>query len=298
MRQVQEITFFSGLSDQFDLINRVSPPIVSALKSFSSGIERQFSTLVEEIKSVRSEVENLNSILSEFKETQRQIKATWREVKVTQGQIQEFWIMIENHQAAVDNLYQAEGQKFEALCNSIRSQPVDLEANPSMLALSTDESSAAKNDDEKYVEEINSIKPLQQVVAGPPLSLEPQIPAFRMKANNTVPQLIEEWYGNEKGKMNIEQMDQKYGPLWRKNKASFYKRRKAVINFINRELENSNDSRLTREILGQLLDIYRIARYLRLNALCERLQSTTEAAKVSEAVNRMWQERVRRMDQQ
>lgn len=128
------------------------------------------------------------------------------------------------------------------------------------------------------IEELDSA-----LVASVDLDVEPQnIQSLRLipksyvcplsRETSTVAGLVQEWYWGTAGRPSVEETDRRLSRAWRGPVASFYKRRKALIMFMEKQVAGTL---FGMQELAQRLDAIRARRRLRLNGLCALCQSVS-----------------------
>lgn len=116
----------------------------------------------------------------------------------------------------------------------------------------------------------------------------PQQPTKRMKASppdmpmsrltSTVPELVEEWYVSKPGSPSIKERDVLYRSAWRKGDKYIHKRRKVVITFIEKEIQDKEFyGDMSEANMGDLLEEYRKEKDIELNQLADHLQPMKRA---------------------
>lgn len=114
-------------------------------------------------------------------------------------------------------------------------------------------------------------------------------PRFSLRKNETVMELLDEWFVLTPVRLSIHKRDKMYGANWRRVKKPEYKRKRVVINFLKNMLTRIDDGNLSMRQLGWLLDRYRVASSLKLPSLIEKkLQRSNLAETVVTAIIAMW----------
>lgn len=288
-------------SDQKDVARALAPVFVNKVERLRVGMEKSFLQVHEEHSTQNTQLCHLQTLIQDMSRKLRERDDANREF--TKATIEEaLQVYSEKYFArSVNDLRDEMRESFARLEEVYKAQrvttvmpssfnhrtisplPTSQETvsspSPSACAIIASAPSPVLNDEESYRKRRKAEKTLEFARNHPELQM-----SF---STSTVLELLEEWYVAKDGIPSIEKRDQLYKAQWRGN-PSLYKRRRALIKFINDELRaNYNLAGATRDDLGILLERYRNQHRQHLSALCTVLQGNGKT-EVAMALVSMW----------
>ncbi|KAM9924651.1 hypothetical protein OXX59_004390 [Metschnikowia pulcherrima] len=283
---------FDHIRDEPNVIDVICPAFVAKLETLQCGIDLANSNLAKKMESLEREVRSCKEDLLE-----REEKASRLAQAVMKEQIA---AAFNANLLAMDSRFQTFGSRletidarFEAMANDMDCLKTMMRASlaqgsvpvpPGSVAAASSTTSApaqvpvpvpevaentAVTEKAAAAEESNKIRSNAKRVT----QVNKDYPGWQLKKNTkTVHQLLEEWYKSVGSVPSVVDRNRMAGARWRLS-ISFYKRRLAIIKFIDDVIERSDDPGLESHHVAAVLEKYMTMTDLQLNGLGARLQT-------------------------
>ncbi|KAM9927422.1 hypothetical protein OXX59_002552 [Metschnikowia pulcherrima] len=278
---------FDHIRDEPNVIDVICPAFVAKLETLQCGIDLANSNLAKKMESLEREVRSCKEDLLEGEE-----KASRLGQAVMKEQIA---AAFNANLSAMDSHFSRFDSRFSTLTNEMdslitmmrvslaqRSVPVP----PGSVAVASSTTSApaqvpvpvsvpevaentAATEKAAAAEESNKFRQNAKRVT----QVNKDYPGWQLKKNTkTVHQLLEEWYKSVGSVPSVVDRNRMAGARWRLS-ISFYKRRLAIIKFIDEVIERSDDPGIESHHVAAALEKYMTMTNLQLNGLGARLQT-------------------------
>ena len=285
---------FDHIRDEPNVIDVICPAFVAKLETLQCGIDLANSNLAKKMESLEREVRSCKEDLLEGEE-----KASRLGQAVMKEQIAAAFnanlLAMDSHFLRFDSRLETIDSRFLTLTNEMdslitmmraslaqRSVPVPPESvaaassttsAPAQVPVPVPVPEVAENtaaiEKAAAAEESNKICQNAKRVT----QVNKDYPGWQLKKNTkTVHQLLEEWYKSVGSVPLVVDRNRMAGARWRLS-ISFYKRRLAIIKFIDEVIEQSDDPGIESHHVAAALEKYMTMTNLQLNGLGARLQT-------------------------
>ncbi|KAM9907470.1 hypothetical protein OXX79_000931 [Metschnikowia pulcherrima] len=278
---------FDHMRDEPNVIDVICPAFVAKLETLQCGIDLANSNLAKKMESLEREVRSCKEDLLEGEE-----KASRLGQAVMKEQIAAAFAA---NLSAMDSHFSRFDSRFSTLTNGMDCLKTMMRASlaqgsvpvpPGSVAAASSTTSApaqvpvpvpvpevaentAATEKAAAAEESNKIRSNAKRVT----QVNKDYPGWQLKKNTkTVHQLLEEWYKSAGSVPSVVDRNRMAGARWRLS-ISFYKRRLAIIKFIDEVIEQSDYPGIESHHVAAALEKYMTMTNLQLNGLGARLQT-------------------------
>lgn len=276
---------FDHIRDEPNVIDVICPAFVAKLETLQCGIDLANSNLAKKMESLEREVRSCKEDLLEGEE-----KASRLAQAVMKEQIAAAFaanlLAMDSHFLRFDSRFLTLTNDMDCLITMMRDSLAQgsVPVPPESVAAASSTTSApaqvpvhvpevAENtaaiEKAAAAEESNKIRQNAKRVT----QVNKDYPGWQLKKNTkTVHQLLEEWYKSVGSVPLVVDRNRMAGARWRLS-ISFYKRRLAIMKFIDDVIEQSDDPGIERHHVAAALEKYMTMTNLQLNGLGARLQT-------------------------
>lgn len=267
--RVRNLSVFDGIRDQPNVVDFICPAFMLKLETLKCGIDMSSCVVSEKLKALEDTIQKQQSISAEREGKSSKLSRAMMNDLINLALGSQIMALETHYKEIRDSLVKQENtmmllfDRFAALNvasgpslnnSSVQEtdQPASLSGNAGAQQVSPEERRAR----------LNATKMANICRTFPGWQL--------MKSTVTIPQLIEEWYVPRGRIPVVEQRNALAGAKWR-DSASFYKRRKAVIDFIEDMVRVEAHDNPTRLEVANILQAYMVLRNMQINGLGTRL---------------------------
>ncbi|KAJ8139434.1 hypothetical protein OY671_007355 [Metschnikowia pulcherrima] len=293
------MSVFDHIKNQPNVVDVVCPAFMAKLETLQCGIDLSNSILTDRMTALEKEVKDLKQELLERGErTSRLARAVSNEqitvaLTTTMSAMESRFQTFDSRLETIESRFETIESRFETMANDMDCLKTMMRASlaqgsvplpPGSVAAASSTTSApapapapvvaentAATQNTAAVEELTRIRSNAKRVT----QVNKDYPGWQLKKNTkTVHQLLEEWYESAGSVPAVVDRNRVAGARWRLS-TSFYKRRCAIIKFIDDVIEQSDDLVIERHHVAVALEKYMSMANLKLNGLGARLQTKT-----------------------
>ncbi|KAM9908964.1 hypothetical protein OXX69_005839 [Metschnikowia pulcherrima] len=285
---------FDHIRDEPNVIDVICPAFVAKLETLQCGIDLANSNLAKKMESLEREVRITKEDLLEREEKASRLGQAVMKEQIAAAFAANLSAMDSRFQT-FDSRLETIDSRFEAMANDMDCLKTMMRASlaqgsvpvpPGSVAAASSTTSApaqvpvpvpvpevaentAATEKAAAAEETNKIRQNAKRVT----QVNKDYPGWQLKKNTkTVHQLLEEWYKSVGSVPSVVDRNRMAGARWRLS-ISFYKRRLAIIKFIDDVIEQSDDPGIESHHVAAVLEKYMTMTNLQLNGLGARLQT-------------------------
>ncbi|KAM9909221.1 hypothetical protein OXX69_005636 [Metschnikowia pulcherrima] len=285
---------FDHIRDEPNVIDVICPAFVAKLETLQCGIDLANSNLAKKMETLQREVRSCKEDLLEGEEKASRLGQAVMKEQIAAAFTANLSAM-DSHFSRFDSRLETVDSRFEAMANDMDCLKTMMRASlaqgsvpvpPGSVAAASSTTSApaqvpvpvpvpevaentAATEKAAAAEKSNKIRMNAKRVT----QVNKDYPGWQLKKNTkTVHQLLEEWYKSVGSVPSVVDRNRMAGARWRLS-ISFYKRRLAIIKFIDDVIEQSDDPGIESHHVAAVLEKYMTMTNLQLNGLGARLQT-------------------------
>ncbi|KAM9904023.1 hypothetical protein OXX79_003013 [Metschnikowia pulcherrima] len=285
---------FDHIRDEPNVIDVICPAFVAKLETLQCGIDLANSNLAKKMESLQREVRSCKEDLLEGEEKASRLGQAVMKEQIAAAFAANLSAM-DSHFQTFDSRLETIDSRFSTLTNGMDCLKTMMRASlaqgsvpvpPGSVAAASSTTSApaqvpvpvsvpevaentAATEKAAAAEESNKIRSNAKRVT----QVNKDYPGWQLKKNTkTVHQLLEEWYKSAGSVPSVVDRNRMAGARWRLS-ISFYKRRLAIIKFIDEVIEQSDGPGIESHHVAAVLEKYMTMTNLQLNGLGARLQT-------------------------